>query len=83
MYLPAFLDAAWVVPSPLGAPSPKAHASAPKEPTRYQQKMAGMIEIHQLEDDTVDGSEIRYSPVKVGSLSVYPIISRVLTIPGC
>ena len=31
---------------------------------------------------TVDGSEIRRSPVEVGSLSVYPIIYKVLYIPG-
>ena len=31
---------------------------------------------------TADGSEIRCSPVEVGSLSVYPITYTVLYMPG-
>ena len=38
--------------------------------------------MYELTDDTVDGSEIRRSPVEVGRLSVYPIIYKVCYIPG-
>ena len=39
-----------------------------------------VISMNELTDDTVDGSEIRDSPVEVGRLSVYLIVYKVLYI---